>query len=355
MSAEIPATARSQMGPFAIVPVWAMSWKMTAGEFRIYTVYRSFCDTSGVCFPKTRVVAERAQCSVSAVRNALQKFRRENLVTTKDVWRDGKEGKELAYLICTFADLDPRQWDVKPREGAEGVSLTQVTPLPGTSDTPSLTPVTQEQTSEHTKEQTISGIEASFDGLRLASEAASTLPRRGRTKKPTTIRDPKVRNVAADTALAKQIAEEYVYTDENLDVAVDYLWQYGNASTAAGCVRERADRANGEEAMAELFTLSVEWATGLDAAREYAVEYFGSRDIPGPWVGRLADRVRDALAIRTPNQALNAAINAVIDGAYQDPGRVLGAIDEVIRVRESERKAERIDRVRKQQEAKVAA
>ena len=34
---------------------------------------------------------------------------------------------------------------------------------------------------------------------------------------------------------------------------------------------------------------------------------------------------------------------------------VLGAIDEVIRVRESERKAERIDRVRKQQEAKVAA
>ena len=200
-----------------------------------------------------------------------------------------------------------------------------------------------------------SGIEASFDGLRLASEAASTLPRRGRTKKPTTIRDPKVRDVAADTALAKQIAEEYVYTDENLDVAVDYLWQHGNASTAAGCVRERADRANGEEAMAELFTLSAEWATGLDAAREYAVEYFGSRDIPGPWVGRLADRVRDALAIRTPNQALNAAINAVIDGAYQDPGRVLGAIDEVIRTRESERKAERIDRVRKQQEAKVAA
>jgi hypothetical protein len=80
---DVEVRVNSQAGQFALVPVWVMSYSLTGNEFRIYVAIRSFCDMCGVCWPKARTIAKRANCSVSAVHNATQKFRRLKLLTTK--------------------------------------------------------------------------------------------------------------------------------------------------------------------------------------------------------------------------------------------------------------------------------
>lgn len=147
-------TLGSQVGPWAMVPVWVMSMDLTPGEFKVYVALRSFCDRNGHCFPKMRTVADRANLGISAVRNAVQKLRKLGLLTTAEVRRSADGG--LSHLQYRLVDLDPRAWKVEPTGSQDGGTPVTSTSEGSTSGEvpPSLSQVTQEHTSEHPKEDT---------------------------------------------------------------------------------------------------------------------------------------------------------------------------------------------------------
>lgn len=103
----------SQMGTFAIMPIWLLEHDLKPAEFRVLFALRSFCGSNGVCWPKAVTIAQRARVSVSAVHHAIGALRtRGMLKTTKRFKSDGS----LAFLIYTVSDLDPAKYAVTALE-----------------------------------------------------------------------------------------------------------------------------------------------------------------------------------------------------------------------------------------------
>lgn len=140
-------STRSQMGQFAMVPVWVMSMDLTPNEFRIYTAIRSFSNMAGTCWPRMRTISDRARCSIKAVQNAVQKFRRLGLVSTVKIFNKDNDG--LDRLEYHLADLDPREWDVRPRTKTPATCRDGGVPHTGERVSPAQG--THKQTNEQTK------------------------------------------------------------------------------------------------------------------------------------------------------------------------------------------------------------
>jgi len=209
-----------------------------------------------------------------------------------------------------------------------------------------LGPLRKNDTKDYQEEpDKIVGIEASSDGLQLATgEAAPSLARRRPRNK--TINDPLVKNQDADNADAVRAAAE-ILDDEEARLLVDYLRRDRNASTTYGHVMHL-----GETGVVEMYSLAEEWASGLAADHAHAVEYCAERGFASADANRIADAIRDAVAIRSPRHAINNAINPVVNG--RDANRVLAAVADVVDQREAERRNERRERVRRQREQTAA-
>jgi hypothetical protein len=341
MSAEnAPIVVKSQMGQFAMVPIWVMAYELTANEFKIYVVIRSYCDPAGNCYPKMRTIAERARCSVSAVRNAVQKFRRLGLLTTTAVPRPGTD--ELDHFVYHLVDLDPREWDVKPRDpepvDGEGVthtsdtpSLTQVTRVPHTSEGVSLTQVTQEQTSEQTKEQTKETSSCAPSSSSSSPPPASTAEEDEDDGGEKSIKSsPSKKRQRRDAARTRRKREAQRTILDETD-AVDDL-----DVRALAAFYEQDERYDADDGM--LYAAGV---LDRDGADKVAYHLDEARDMFGDWIEseraerhhrRRRDEVLGWLAKRHPNMAGHDSVaDAFVDArrAGVDDDRIVAALAEV--------------------------
>jgi len=130
----------SQIGPSAFVPVWTLKY-LKGAEVAVYVALRSFADREGYGYPRTKTIAERAGVAVNTVRNAIQKMRSHNLLTTSERRRpDGS----LAGLDYFLIDVDPgggvtsSSDKLRPGEtrvsAGQNQSLHQGTPVTSSSD-----------------------------------------------------------------------------------------------------------------------------------------------------------------------------------------------------------------------------
>lgn len=104
-------SAVSQVGPWAMVPVWVLTQGLTGAELAVYVALRSFCDQSGVGYPTVKTIAARAGVSQRTAERALAQMGSAEampggvaLITTTRRYRsDGSLSGCLYYL----RDLPP--------------------------------------------------------------------------------------------------------------------------------------------------------------------------------------------------------------------------------------------------------
>lgn len=104
---EVGGRVYTQIGPWAMVPVWVLKY-LKGAEVAVYVSLRSFADREGHGYPRTKTIAERAGVAVNTVRNAIQKMRRHHLVTTAERRRADGSVSGLDYYLC---DVDPETPD----------------------------------------------------------------------------------------------------------------------------------------------------------------------------------------------------------------------------------------------------
>ena len=102
----------SDLGAFALVPVWVLHLGLSGSELAVYVSLRSFADgNGGNCYPSTKLIAERAGVAVGTVRNAVMVLRRKGaLTTTKKFRRDGSVCG-LRYLLLSKQMTPPSSDD----------------------------------------------------------------------------------------------------------------------------------------------------------------------------------------------------------------------------------------------------
>lgn len=187
------------------------------------------------------------------------------------------------------------------------------------------------------------GMSTSCHGSQLENESASPQTRR-RREKP--IRDPKVRNEAADDSEAVLVANEVLSEDQDPNLLVKFLRRDRNASTTAGHMRHISQ--GGGAGIVEMYSTAETWDENLDEEQaQIASNLIGKMGLTGGDAALVAQHIREALEIRCTREAINAATRRL---AGSPVGEWFGAIDVVVKRREAERKQERINRVRQQQE-----
>lgn len=289
-SSDDAPSITSQAGPWAMVPIWVLSMGLTGGEVAVYVSLRSFCDRNGHCYPKTRTIAERAHCSVSAARNAVQKFRTLGILTTTEVYRPGT--RELSHLRYYLADLDPRRWNVEPREVSpdDAWGVTQPSDTCTSAEVGgSLSQVTQEHTSDHPTQQTKEDSSS--------SRSSSSSSPRARREDDDEARERKIEaRKRKERAAARRKVIARTDTDtEKADALLDYLID----NYSAGNLDRYVDGLNDEDLTDRLDEAT--WA--IEAEREAHAERV-----------RMAQGITRQLAEHRPGT--DAGILAEIEAAY---------------------------------------
>lgn len=95
----------SQVGPWAMVPVWVLAVGLTGAELAVYVALRSYADRQGDARPYVRTLALRAGVSPRTAERALARFRELNLVRTTQRRRPDGSTAGLAYRL---RDVAPR-------------------------------------------------------------------------------------------------------------------------------------------------------------------------------------------------------------------------------------------------------
>lgn len=108
---EVGGEVITEIGPWAMVPVWVLAKGLKPATLVTYVALRSFADQRGGAYPRAETIAERAHLAVGTVRNGIQELRAKGLLTTTERRRaDGS----LAGLVYKLFDVDP-----SPNQGAE--------------------------------------------------------------------------------------------------------------------------------------------------------------------------------------------------------------------------------------------
>lgn len=147
----------SQIGPWAMVPVWVLSRGLNGSELAVYVALRSFADRGGAAHPSIRAIAERSGVSMSTAKRALAALRDKMLIRWGHQYRaDGS----MRASVFWIRDTPPATTvsDEKPLNGG-GVSPATT---PGQEGGGGVSPATtpghlvsyQEQTIELTKDET---------------------------------------------------------------------------------------------------------------------------------------------------------------------------------------------------------
>jgi hypothetical protein len=79
---EPGSTVTSQIGPFAVIPVWCLTVGLTGSELATLVALRSFANGSGDAWPMVRTIAQRAGVSENTVKKAVATLRTKGMITT---------------------------------------------------------------------------------------------------------------------------------------------------------------------------------------------------------------------------------------------------------------------------------
>lgn len=74
MNNDSEHTARSDTGPFALVPEWVLDDDISDRALRLYCVLARYADRQGVSWPSRRTLASRLRCSVDSVDRAVKEL-----------------------------------------------------------------------------------------------------------------------------------------------------------------------------------------------------------------------------------------------------------------------------------------
>lgn len=129
---EMSDSVTSEIGPWAMVPIWVLSVGLKGAELAVYVSLRSFADRSGGARPHVKTLAERAGVSERTAERALARFRELNLMRTTKRYRD-----DGSCAGCNYHLMD----------------ITPTSMSPGT-DAHVATPPTHVSGQEHSKEHT---------------------------------------------------------------------------------------------------------------------------------------------------------------------------------------------------------
>lgn len=106
-------TVKTQIGPWAHIPVWVLTLGLKGSELAVYVALRSFADrTSGEAHPHVKTIAQRAGVSERTVERALSRFRELDIMTSQQWHRvDGSIGG-CHYLLRDIPVSPPPDGDV---------------------------------------------------------------------------------------------------------------------------------------------------------------------------------------------------------------------------------------------------
>lgn len=133
----------SQVGPWAMIPVWVLSLGLSGGELATYVALRSFADRGGQAHPKVKTISERAGVTERTVERALAKFRALDIVASRQIV--GPDGSVIGNRYHV-RDVPPLPVPVSPPPDGD-----DATPPDGDVATP---PTGMSGQEEHTKEHT---------------------------------------------------------------------------------------------------------------------------------------------------------------------------------------------------------
>jgi hypothetical protein len=145
----------SEIGPWAMVPIWVLSVGLNGAELAVYVALRSFADVHRTCYPKVRTIAARAGVSERTAERAIASLRAKSLIRTERI---------MAGPVITGC----RYWirDIPPHPTDRNDATPGATQSPPPTDADVATPPAQmspgsrrgcrnkEQTNEQTTQQT---------------------------------------------------------------------------------------------------------------------------------------------------------------------------------------------------------
>src|SRR5712691_2861014 len=114
---------RTQIGPFALVPVWVLSMGLTGSELAVYIALRSYANGQGEAHPYVKTLARRAGVVGRTAERALARFRELGLMTSQQRWKDREIIGNTYWLRDVPNDLPPPGGDAGTPPGGDDGDL----------------------------------------------------------------------------------------------------------------------------------------------------------------------------------------------------------------------------------------
>lgn len=127
-----PIAERSDIGQFAIVPVWMLDMGLNGGEIKNLVALLTWVNReSGEAWPRIKEIADRAKTSETTTERALARLRELKIISS-EIWLrpDGSIGGSSYYvfMVRPAARASPGPPDTSPTAPNQGA---QATPPPG--------------------------------------------------------------------------------------------------------------------------------------------------------------------------------------------------------------------------------
>ena len=101
---DTPIRIVSQAGPFALIPIWVLDYKLSGSQWATYVALRSYAGR-GEAYPRVATIAARAHLDHRTTEKALAALREKGLVQSERVYR---EDGTIAHCTYTLVDQQPQ-------------------------------------------------------------------------------------------------------------------------------------------------------------------------------------------------------------------------------------------------------
>lgn len=111
---------RSDMGPFAIVPLWLLRRGLSSPALHVYAVLAAvYADREGRAWPSRATLAEEVGCSTDLVDRCIKELMKAGALVKERRWRDGGGATSNVYVLRysrpgEAADHEPQNPDTCP-------------------------------------------------------------------------------------------------------------------------------------------------------------------------------------------------------------------------------------------------
>jgi hypothetical protein len=158
-------TVTTEVGPWAMIPVWVLGIGLTGAELAVYVALRSYADRGGSAHPRVKSVAERAGVTTRTAERAISRMREMDIVMTAQWHRDDGSIGGCHYRL---RDIPPTVVSA-PTDTAVG---TPPDTAVGTLPTQPSEPSRRSRRSKNTPENTPETTPTTSDRPTLADKAA---------------------------------------------------------------------------------------------------------------------------------------------------------------------------------------